>query len=337
MKNSMSKIKRLLILILLVMLLGVLFLFSLPTIPKPERIEYGVSFSKYHSDELGLDWRQTYEAVLTDLRVKNIRLSAHWPMIESTDDQFDFEALDYQVQRAKEENAEVILSVGRRLPGWPECHVPLWAQGLTESEEEDEILEYVEAVVKRYKNEKHIAYWQVENEIFLWHFASEICPDLDKYFFDKEIELVKKLDPDTPIIITDSGEFGSWIRAHKRGDAFGTTMYLYIWSPRLGALRYPICPGFFFFKQNIVSLFDRDKPRMLVELGLEPWLLEPIVQTPLDVQLQRMGLDKFRETIKFARETRFDKQYLWGVEWWYWMKVMHGDDRFWEEARLLFD
>lgn len=325
------------LLILVILGIGILFLLSLPTIPKPDEIEYGISFSKHHSDELGLDWRETYEALLMDLGVKNIRLSAHWPMIEPDNDQFNFEELDYQVHRAKEEGAHIILSVGRRLPGWPECHVPTWAQILDEDKQQEEILDYIKAVVKRYKNEPHIDYWQVENEIFLWHFASEICPDLDKHFFVKEIELVKTIDPKTPVITTDSGEFGTWVRAHKRGDAFGTTMYLYIWSPQFGKFRYPIRPGFFFFKQNLVSFFDREKPLMLIELGLEPWLLQPIAETPITIQRERMGIDKFKETIEFGRKTRFEKQYLWGAEWWYWMKKVQNDHSFWNEAKLLFD
>ena len=75
---------------------------------------------------------------------------------------------------------------------------------------------------------------------------------------------------------------------------------------------------------------------MLIELSLEPWLLEPAISAQLDVQLQRMSIDKFNEVIKFAKRTGFEKQYLWGAEWWYWMK-QKGHDEYWEEAKVLFD
>ena len=339
MKKKLQIIKKVLVwsLVVLAVAIVLVLIFSIPTISKPSKITYGVSFSKFHSDELGLDWKETYEAILTDLDIKHIRLSAHWPMVEKLEGEFNFTELDYQIRRAKEESANVILVVGRRAPGWPECHVPDWAHDLSVVEQQEKISVYITAVVERYKDESHIDYWQVENEIFLAHFASEICPEINVSFFESEVELVKSIDPDTPVLITDSGEFGSWFSAYKRGDVFGTTMYLYIWSPRWGALKYPVYPGFFFFKQNMVRLVYGDKYLILAELGLEPWLLTPIAEAPIELQMDRMGIDKFKETISFASKTRFDMQYLWGVEWWYWMKKNHDDDRFWEESRLLFD
>ena len=74
---------------------------------------------------------------------------------------------------------------------------------------------------------------------------------------------------------------------------------------------------------------------MVIELSAEPWLLQPIIDTPLDIQLQRMGIDKFNEMINFSSKTGFDTFYLWGAEWWYWMK-QNGRPEFWDRARELF-
>jgi hypothetical protein len=74
----------------------------------------------------------------------------------------------------------------------------------------------------------------------------------------------------------------------------------------------------------------------VIELSAEPWLLQPIIETPVDVQLERMGLDKLNEAIGFAQKTGFDTFYLWGAEWWYWMKEKQGHPEFWERARQLF-
>lgn len=300
-----------------------------------KQIEYGVSFSRFHSDELKLDWKQTYSALLNDLGVKNFRFSAHWSLTEPKNNQFNFSEMDYQMDQARAQNASVILAVGRRLPGWPECHEPDWALNLDKKEKQEEILEYIEKVVQRYKNYPNLVYWQVENEPFLTFFSRSACGELDKDFLEKEIDWVKRLDPLRPVMVTDSGEFGNWFQAYRRGDVFGTSLYLYIWNRRFGPLRYPVIPAFFKIKHNLVRLFLPDKPAMIIELSSEPWLLAPIVNTPLEVQLEQMGIDRFNRMIDFSSKTGFDKIYLWGAEWWYWLK-QQGHLEHWERAKEIF-
>ena len=139
-----------------------------------------------------------------------------------------------------------------------------------------------------------------------------------------------------PILMTDSGEFGTWSGAYRRGDVFGTSIYLYVWPRSVGfPIRYPITPAFFRIKHNITKLLFGSKPSLVIELSTEPWLLQPIVDTPMEILLQRMGIDKFKNMISFSSKTGFDTFYLWGAEWWYWMKL-NGHPEFWDEARELF-
>jgi hypothetical protein len=49
-----------------------------------------------------------------------------------------------------------------------------------------------------------------------------------------------------------------------------------------------------------------------------------------------MNTETFDEIIAYARETRYDTQYLWGGEWWYWLKTVHNEPTFWEKGRALF-
>jgi hypothetical protein len=304
-------------------------------VPVPEEVAYGVSFSKLHAEELGLDWRQTYRAILDDLGVKRLRLSAHWTMIQPREGVFSWTELDYQMSEARRRGVSVILGVGRRLPNFPECHEPDWVQELEESEKRQAVLDMVRAVVERYRNYENIRYWQVENESHLTTFAREHCGGLDELALDLELKLVRELDPDRQILMTDSGEFGRWWPAWNRGDVFGTTMYLYVWNQRFGKVRYPIDAWFFRAKQRLAKLLLQDKPVILAELGTEPWLLTSIVEAPLDVQLERMGLDKMREMLDVAGRSGFDETYLWGAEWWYWL-VLQGREEHWEFAKELF-
>lgn len=321
------------VLTVLVVLISVGWVLSRREIPTD--IRYGASFSKLHAEELGLDWKETYQAVLQELGVRHLRLSAHWPMVEPEDGRFDFEALDYQMEQAHGYGADVILAVGRRTPGWPECHTPQWALNLSEEERQTAILSYLTAVVTRYKDAPNLRYFQVENEPYL-QFATQYCPPLDASFLAREVALVRELAPEVPIVVTDSGEMGKWYRAWRAGDIFGTSVYIYVWYGPLGPVRYPIGPWFFRIKQNIAEFALGEKPTMLIELGMEPWLNKPITDASLDEQLARMGHHKFMEVIDFARSTGFAEQYLWGVEWWYYMKRVHKDDFFWDTGRALF-
>jgi hypothetical protein len=175
----------------------------------------------------------------------------------------------------------------------------------------------------------------VENEPFLGFFARSHCGVPDEKFLKAEIALVRELDPTRKIMITDSGEFGTWYQAYRNADIFGSSLYLHVWSSWFGPIRYPIGPSFFRVKQNIIELIYGNKPKLLMELSSEPWLLQPIVDTPMKTILERMGIDKFKEIVSFAQKTGFESQYLWGAEWWYWMNTK-GHPEFWEEAKRIF-
>ncbi len=303
--------------------------------PVPERTTYGVSFNTPYVRELGLPPREVYDAILDELGVRHLRLAAHWTMTEPEEGRYDFTELDYQIAGARARGADVVLAVGRRLPRWPECHVPTWATTLSWEDQKEEIREYLKAVVERYRDEPHIVYWQVENEPYLAVFAHEHCGDLDEAFLHEEIALVRSLDGTRPILVTDSGNLGTWAGAWRAGDAFGTSVYVYFWNPELGPFRTVLPPAFYRVKKNLMALFYGTQHAMLIELSAEPWLIEPIVQVPLETQFERMDPEKFEEILEYARGTRFERQYLWGAEWWYWLKEQ-GHPAMWEKGQELF-
>lgn len=319
----------------LILVAGILFLLARKDIP--EHVTYGMSFNVPYALELGLDPLEVFNAMIDDLGVRHFRIAAHWNLIEPGNDLYDFTLMDAQLMRIEESGGDAIFAVGRRLPRWPECHVPEWAAQLPWEEQKMEIKEYITDVVNRYKDSSAITYWQIENEPYLTVFASEHCgEDLDEEFLKEEIELVRSIDPTRPILVTDSGNLGTWQGAYERGDAFGTSVYVYFWNPELGQFRTVLPPWFYRAKENLIQLFYGEKNTFLIELSLEPWLVESVVNVPLDIQYSRMDLEKMDEILTYARETRYSSQYLWGAEWWYWLKEQ-GNDSFWEEGKNLFD
>jgi hypothetical protein len=299
-----------------------------------KELVYGLTFSKKKAADLGFEWRTVYLAMLDELGVKRLRLSAYWDEVESGEGIYNFNDVDWQVAEAEKRGASIILALGGRLPRWPECHFPEWSKNYPKSQREERILEYIKNSIERYRDNPAIGAWQIENEPFLGHFGD--CPELDPHFLDQEIGLARSLDS-RPIVITDSGELSLWIPAAKRADIFGTTMYRDTYSSHLKSyIHYPLSPNFFQFKRNFTRLFADPKEMVVIELQAEPWGPQPYETLTKADRERTMSMQKFREILDYAQMTGFQKFYLWGVEWWYWEKERNNNPEMWNEAKQIF-
>jgi hypothetical protein len=294
---------------------------------------WGVTFSYPYMEQFGIPWREAYEAMLSDLGVRKLRIPVYWPEVAHTATIYNFDNYDYQIEKATQYNAKLILAVGRKLPRWPECHEAPWANTMTEAEKQYHILRYIAEVINRYKSSPALEAWQVENEPFL---SFGVCPPLDVNFLDKEIALVRSLDPSHPIVVTDSGELSIWIYAARRADIFGTTMYRTIYKNNIGYFTYPLPPSFFRLKRALTELATGKRPMIVIELQGESWGPRLIYEMDKTEQYKSFNPQKFKETIEYAKRTGFDTFYLWGVEWWYWLKEKQGRPEMWNIARELF-
>ena len=322
------------ILCVLIFLLLVIGFFFVGSPPRAEKIVWGVNFSQKHAEGLGLDWQQTYSALIDDLGAKNIKLATYWDLIEKEKGHYDFTDLDRQIGEAEQKGVSLLLVIGMKSPRWPECHIPEWAKGLNKEEQQKNILELLEETVLRYSSSPAVTMWQIENEPF---FPFGECPWVDKEFLKEEVELVKSLDKEKrPVLISDSGEGSFWIQAAKIGDIAGTTMYRKIWVHQLETyFTYPLPPNFYWRKAQIIKTFFA-KRVICVELQAEPWGPCLLYDSPLQEQQKSMDLQKFQEVISFAGKTGLDEFYLWGGEWWFWMKEKQGQPEIWQEAKKLF-
>ena len=319
---------------ILIILLIIIGFFFLGKPPQAKEMTWGVNFSQKHAELLGLDWKSTYSALIDDLGAKNIKLATYWDLIEPEKEKYNFEDLDWQIKRAEEKGVKLLLVIGMKTPRWPECHIPEWAKSLSKEEQQENILKMVEELVLNFKDSSAIEMWQIENEPF---FPFGDCPWVDKDFLKKEIALVKTLDNQHRlVVISDSGEGSFWFASAKLGDVVGTTMYKKVWVQQLGVyFTYPFPPNFYWRKSQIIkTLFD--KKVICVELQAEPWGPKLIYDISLSEQQKSMTLQQFQKNIKFAKETGFDTFYLWGGEWWYWMKEKQNQPEIWEEAKKLF-
>ncbi|OGZ22062.1 MAG: hypothetical protein A2W55_01000 [Candidatus Nealsonbacteria bacterium RIFCSPHIGHO2_02_38_10] len=296
-------------------------------------IVWGVNFSQKQAQNLGVDWKENYLALLDDLNVRNLRIASYWDLIEKKQGKYDFSDLDWQIKTAEERGAKVILVVGRKTPRWPECHEPEWALNYESAIMNQELLKYIEKIVDRYKDSSAIWAWQVENEPF---FPFGECPKPDKELLKKEIELVRLIDV-RPVMISESGEVPFWFKAGRYGDIIGITMYQKVWFKELNNyISYPFPPIFYSRKADIIKWIFRKKV-LCVEFQAEPWGPKLLYDNlALSEQEKTMSLEQFKKNVEFAEKTGLDSFYLWGSEWAYWMREKQAKPKIWEEMRKLF-
>jgi len=313
------------IFVLLVSLITVLFFFDFG---KGKSFDLGVNFSRSYADYLGLDPRETLYDIFADIKVQKVRLAAPWNEIEKEKGVYDFSELDWQIDFAEQFDAEVVLTVGRRTPHWPECHDPEWLSNYNESTIKEKQLAFVKAVVEKYKEKEVIKIWQVENEPMLDYFGQ--CPPADYDLLRQEIALVKTLD-NRPVLITDSGEMSSWLPAAKVGDLFGTTMYRVVQNNWLGYIYYHLPPLFYYWKARLTG---RNLNEVFVaELQAEPWTPNGLLKADLAEQKKSMDAKRLKSHVEFARKTGFRGAYLWGAEWWYFLAKFKDDSSVLEMAK----
>ena len=326
--------KRLFFSVLIVSFAAVFVFLFVGKAKEAENITWGVNFSQKQATELNLDWQEMYLALLKDLNVKNLKIAAHWDLLEPADQQFFFEDLDWQMDEAASHGAKVLLAVGMKTPRWPECHIPSFAKEFSKEELRSQILEMLSVVVLRYRDHPALFAWQVENEPLL-PFGK--CPWRDFSFLQKEVNLVQLLDSDHKAYTSDSGELSLWLNAAYLGDKVAVTLYQKIWSGELSTYLSLPFPAVFYARKAwlIEKLFGKEV--VVGELQVEPWVSKELKNATFYEQEKTMTLTQMQRNINFAKETGFDTFYLWGAEWWYWMKETHNREEFWEEGKKLFE
>ncbi len=290
----------------------------------------GVSFSADQARFLSLDPKEVLESSMRDLKFSEYRLVSYWDKIEPEPAKFDFSDLDWQFDLALKYNKKINLSLGLRQPRWPECHFPKWASGKNEAELTPKILEFLKMVVERYRDHPSLAYYHLENEYSLISFGE--CRGFTGHQrLETEFNLVKKLDPKTPIIISRSNNTWVLVLKKPKADYIGISIYSSIYE-RLILKRYlnhPM-PKWYYAGIAQIQLWVTGQETMVHELQLEPWTKNNLLSTSIEEQMQTMNYQNFTNNIKVAKNSQFQSIYGWGLEWWYWMKSSKNHPEFWD-------
>lgn len=295
----------------------------------------GASYSIKYAEELGIDWQDGYMALLEDIDIQALRLMSYWDIYEVENDVYNFETLDWQMDKAYENGAKVSLAVGLRQPRWPECHQPTWADDLSRDDRNAELEEFITILIKRYKNHPALESYQLENEALNHWFG--VCHVHDRGLIRdrliNEFNLIKSLDPEHPVIMSLSDQHGL-PTGEPTPDVFGYSIYRIVYNSQLfpGYLLYPTPVWYHRIRAQIID-WIKDRPIIIHELQLEPWGPDPTVDLSIDEQNRSMSPKQMYRNVDFARQIGLDEAYLWGAEWWYWRMTEKNDPIIWETAK----
>lgn len=317
----------------IIALVTTIIVVSYVAFPPVKDYNFGVSFSEKRTRELDVDSRANFAALLDDMGIREFRLMSYWDEHEKVRGQFDFSALDWQMDEAAKRNAKVSLSIGLRQPRWPECHQPAWANNLKGHEWKQALYAYMEIVMKRYENHPALESWQLENEYFNEWFGD--CDTPDRTRFIEEMNLVKSLTR-KPVWASLAEQHGLPLRG-PGADAFGFSVYRFTYSTQ-GLIQdeymwYPTPVWYHRLRAEMIKIRWNNVPLFIHELQLEPWGPNSTEKLSIEEQNRSMSVDQIRQNTYFSRQIGFEDIYTWGGEWWYWRKEKFGDHSIWDAVK----
>ena len=304
---------------------------------RSEPLNLGVSFSSTYAERMGLDPKETLEAMLRDLHPKRVRLVSYWSEHEKQQGVYDFSDLDWQFDLLNKYGAKASLAVGLRQPRWPECHFPEWAMGKNEAEITEPLAKYMTEVVNRYKTNPALGEYQLENEYFLKVFG--VCQNYrSRDRLISEFNLVKQLDPNHRVIISRSNNALGYPVNEPIPDASAVSVYKRVWDKTITKryFEYPF-PGWFYGSLAAIMELVHNKPTIIHELQAEPWPPSgEIVENSLEEQNKSMDANRLEKRADYAISSGIKTIDFWGAEWWYWRLHVAKDPTVWETAKTIF-
>lgn len=291
-----------------------------------EPAQFGVSFSTKQCRNFGIDPKETLDWLIAQ-GFRRFRLMSYWNDHERQPADLDFSQLDWQISKITKAGGEISLCLGARQPRWPENHWPGWAWELSSAERGLALLNYISVVVKRYRGEKAVTSWQLENEAALLQWGERAEVDRDRLRL--EYKLVKDLDPSRPVIMTTSTSWGIPVR-EPIPDIIGFSYYHTLY--RNGSYHTStFFPWVHRLRKGLIKLLH-NRPVFIHELQLEPWGPTAIWKMEVTEQDRSMRPSAIARNIEQGRKIKAGPIDLWGGEWWYW-RLKNGDASIWEAVQ----
>lgn len=324
-----------------------------------EEVRIGTTFSPVQCEYLGLDWKKTYEETL-DMGFKIVRLGAYWNRIEKKEGEYDYTELDWQIEKAKEKNIGIVVSVGMKAPRWPEYYIPAWVEGRNSIPYGGDVsknaflrkktLLFIKTTVERYRKESALIAWQVENEA-----ANRIGEKkwyIGKDFLNEEVRVTREEDGGGhPILLTAATYPNRMLRVFgaanapynaieeylKMADIVGLNVY-----PEVGHMQWGIKLYFRtkpkemreYFSALVNRIAEKRKKTWVIELQAEPWEPGHLVYKE-EEEPRTSGSEETESMVKIFKSMDVNTLFLWGPEYWIFREKSFGDESWYKSLERI--
>ncbi len=314
----------------------------------------GTTFSPLQCYYMGLDFRQAFQAIVS-LGFDRMRLGAYWNVIEKQPGVYDFSELDWLLAQCDQHGIAVALSLGMKVPRWPEFHFPDWVslRGDTGAGDRpldqrspivaDLALNFIDRVVEHCKMAPALKYWQIENEPFTrleiaggrWlspeFVQREIGLVRSRKLADQKILLTNAIHLPTPKLVEDEPAFQNSLRL---ADAVGINVYTKVPTGFSGAYFEPT-PEFWRTLQDWQgTMRSADREAWIAEAQAEPWEPQQLVATQ-KLNYPSASPRQMRNLTHQLRDAGYGTILLWGCEYWYWQKQQRQNLWWWQVQQLV--
>ena len=290
------------------------------------KYKWGASLSQKECRAWGINPFDALSLAIDELNIHQFRMMSYWDEIEKDPGEYSFKQLDRMIDLAYKKQATVSLCLGLRQPRWPEVHEPDWAKKLRKEDYsawQIKLNEFIVAVVNRYKNHPAIDSWQLENEALNRGFG--VDGDFNRRRLRNQLSLVKMLDQKHPVIMSTSNSFALPIR-RPRPDMFGFSWYTVQFKK--GKCRNSVFGPLHYILRGWAIKLTTGRPVFIHELQCEPWGPKANFEMSVDEMNQSMSPTKLKFNINQAKKSHLQPYYMWGLEWWYAMKLK-GESQWW--------
>ena len=164
------------------------------------------------------------------------------------------------------------------------------------------------------------------------------CTNFSRTRLVSEFNLVKKDDPNHPVIMARSNNAQGIPLGDPKPDEYGISIYKRVWSPPIGRyIEYPFPAWYYAFLAGAEKIIS-GKDMIVHELQMEAWPPhgQSITSTSLAEQNKSIDAARFTSRVQYARATGMRQIYLWGSEYWYYRMVVLHDPSLWNAAKQAY-
>lgn len=284
-------------------------------------MKLGFTFSIKYCENLGLEWRESLEWILSLGAWEYVRLPVYWDRVESIEGEYDFSEIDELLEMIEGYGLSIVPIVGYQNARWPERHGPEWVKNMSQKEFEEVLLGWIEVCVSHLHTYESIVVWQVENEPYENDWGDE---GFDvRHLYTKEISLVRQCDlQDRPCMVTYG--YKPWRKTfHSQvleEDISGLDVYFRAAFRRKGVrvvLSQFLLPfARWRFVRDVCYVRMQNTEAWVTELQAEPWDCIDGALYQKSLWSQTISPEQMRRSLRWVDQAGVDVVFLWGVEWW---------------------